>query len=1027
MERVKTSREKIVNIMSDSRSSLDLLGNPKSTHPLAKSIKECIRTIRAQGRQVRLFWLRAHVGTAGNERADELAKTAALQTTSAPDYSDVPPSYVKRKIREETVRKWQDRYNSSSTGSVTKTFFPNVDNAYRVVRKTKLTPLHVQLLTGHGGLSEYLHRFKLKSSPRCECDTNISESVWHIILDCPRFQATRMELEIRIEKKLIQSELHKILADDDTRPHFLKYAESALRVATERNKTTTQNMDTPHNISHITATATTSIADKSPKQQIIPTLQGIWNKLPLQDAEPGTPRLRLKGVALFMDHNTERLGIAFCNAKAPRSVTISPGLAVLLKGSTTRTSMRRKKYEARTASSGDGFRVLRTRNKVVVIFEAGEVRTEFAQACSVLENLTGDLGARIISVDAMVVAYEKGEVRDYIGVIKASEKHEVVVYEDRGQNLGFLTPQRPKLSATQSLAGIKGSPIANPEGLSGSERLQERVAAEGATEERKAEVHKKQQEKAARTTQTLDKFLQATGLRPNIAAEINPTRKMESSLREFLKQPRKDPRPGKAERTKASIGLVTPPELRQVTEPLDHVVNAFLEFRAILAATRIVSQNTCRTIMDAFRYDNEGLLAVLLEEANAAVYNNETAQVLKGQMAGSYMAAFNMTKGLVELDSTQTEQAGTLVFQTPPEDPIVVVAKCTRVMLDDRILERAQTLTGTSDAGGACGHWSMPEITWVNGVPGCGKTTWVINQFNPVRDIVLTTTTEAAKDLKERLTNKIGPDAAKKVRTMASILVNGMRPNERCNRIVVDEALMNHFGAIVMAIQLTGAEEVLILGDNNQLPFIDRDNLFNIEYARPNKIVGIHQQLLCTHRNPIDVAYALNEIYDGIYSSQTQVRSLSLEKYSGNNVAADLPDTLFLVLTQAEKELLIGQGYGGGEGSRTLTVHEAQGLTYDRVYIIRTTTMKSQLRSSVPHALVAISRHKRSCTYLTDSTAEDAIANLITKTRIATDKEIMDYNLKMALRARDWTLINTLTTQSEPKSQHTKKTGSSPK
>jgi ribonuclease HI len=96
--KAKESGRENVNILSDSRSSLELLANPKLLHPLAKTIKECISEIRATGKQVRLFWLRAHVGTEGNERADELAKLAAVEgEKTLPDYAEVPLSYVRKK------------------------------------------------------------------------------------------------------------------------------------------------------------------------------------------------------------------------------------------------------------------------------------------------------------------------------------------------------------------------------------------------------------------------------------------------------------------------------------------------------------------------------------------------------------------------------------------------------------------------------------------------------------------------------------------------------------------------------------------------------------------------------------------------------------------------------------------------------------------------------------------------------------------------------------------------------------------
>ncbi|GBP97951.1 hypothetical protein EVAR_82185_1 [Eumeta japonica] len=44
-----------------------------------------------------------------------------------------------------------------------------------------------QTLTGHGGFSQYLHRFKLKDSPYCACDPAKIQDVLHVLEECPMF------------------------------------------------------------------------------------------------------------------------------------------------------------------------------------------------------------------------------------------------------------------------------------------------------------------------------------------------------------------------------------------------------------------------------------------------------------------------------------------------------------------------------------------------------------------------------------------------------------------------------------------------------------------------------------------------------------------------------------------------------------------------------------------------------------------------------------------------------------------------
>ncbi|KAL0812196.1 hypothetical protein ABMA28_009571 [Loxostege sticticalis] len=994
LEKVKESNEPIINILSDSRSSLELLSGPKLVHPLVKNIKECIADIRAQGRRVRLFWLRAHVGTPGNERADQLAKEGAEREAEVLDYAEVPLSYVKRKIREESLLKWQDRYDSSVTGSTTKAFLPDVRMAYKLVREARLTPLQVQIMTGHGGFGEYLHRFKLKSDPGCECDPAISETVWHILLECPRFVNLRHNLECVIEKHLTKQKMTNLLEEKHTRGPLLEYMERVARVAVSRNSTLTPNQNV------IPSTP----ADTQPQ----PTQPTLTHKLTTfsitQHGETGKPGIRIRGVALFMSDNTERMGIAFCGASSSKSITISPGLGALLNGSTSKSTMRLKVYNALPVVLVEGCRcrIVREKNKLIALF-CGDDTTAFRQACEVLQKVgsrgvEGNTTPKKISVDAMIVGYQGGETRDYLGVQSASRYHEVVVYEDRGQHLGHLIPQHRDQGAPATPTDHWGHPVRNPN-ISGSERLEQRVE----EEREQAKQGDNSRDGANKLSLLVKTVAQAMGsILPKTIHKTHITGRAcsgKTAVEEFTtseKSPHKTICPT---RTRADMGQVAPPLLIPANSPKEHMLNAFMEFVAVTKATRKVSEMTCSKILQTYLRGNMELLRVLLDEAEAAVYDNDSCQVLHGKMSGEYMAAYCNSVGFVEREPEEEGKTeGKLRFRVPPGESTVVVAKCTKVMLDEKMLVMAEAVAGDISNGKTPEHWTEPTFTWVNGVPGCGKTTWVVSQIDTNEDIIVTTTTEAAKDLREKLEPRIGEQQAKRrVRTMASLLVNGIKEGESCKRLVVDEALMNHFGSIVLAIQIVKASKALLIGDNNQLPYIDRNNLFQMKYHRPNTVTNITKELLCTWRNPMDVAYALNEIYGGIYSAKCTVRSLAIKGYTGARIPKT-DNTLYLVHTQAEKSLLISQGYGTNEGSRTLTIHESQGLTFETVYIICTTAARKKIHKSIPHAVVAISRHTKTCIYYTDTINDDATARLITRVERATDCKIINYNLRMAIQ-----------------------------
>lgn len=108
-----------------------------------------------------------------------------FENPTKPDYDLWPVSYFKRSIRNVSLDVWNQRYNDGATASTTKMFLPDAKLAYGVVRKFTATSVTTQVMTGHGGFSEYLNRFKCKENPGCACDPDLTETVQHILFECP--------------------------------------------------------------------------------------------------------------------------------------------------------------------------------------------------------------------------------------------------------------------------------------------------------------------------------------------------------------------------------------------------------------------------------------------------------------------------------------------------------------------------------------------------------------------------------------------------------------------------------------------------------------------------------------------------------------------------------------------------------------------------------------------------------------------------------------------------------------------------
>ncbi|KAK6981398.1 hypothetical protein R3P38DRAFT_3234154 [Favolaschia claudopus] len=148
-----TPRLTDVDIFLDCQPALSAPSSPKSQpgkYLLATFHAVLGRLLRTRRPlKVRLRWVPAHVGIAGNELVDSLAKEAAQGVSTA----------LRTRIR--------------------------------------LFESPLPLRTGHIGLNAYLFRFHLAPSPLCP-HCNMPESVPHLLLACPAYRTGRLRLFTRL-------------------------------------------------------------------------------------------------------------------------------------------------------------------------------------------------------------------------------------------------------------------------------------------------------------------------------------------------------------------------------------------------------------------------------------------------------------------------------------------------------------------------------------------------------------------------------------------------------------------------------------------------------------------------------------------------------------------------------------------------------------------------------------------------------------------------------------------------------------
>ncbi|GIY87130.1 uncharacterized protein CDAR_205741 [Caerostris darwini] len=177
-------------IISDTRSVLLALENSNNLDPFILTIKDKVNKFNDQ---VHLFWIKAHVGHIGNERADELAK----QATNSPFIhltTELNLHAIKKLIKKDISAEWQDRWSNSTKGREVFALLPEV-NESRIQGNFFMN----QIITGHGTIAAYQSRF-FGRAPTCTCG-NPLEDRNHMIYDCSQWDNIRLKYFPRNYKK----------------------------------------------------------------------------------------------------------------------------------------------------------------------------------------------------------------------------------------------------------------------------------------------------------------------------------------------------------------------------------------------------------------------------------------------------------------------------------------------------------------------------------------------------------------------------------------------------------------------------------------------------------------------------------------------------------------------------------------------------------------------------------------------------------------------------------------------------------
>nr|APG77770.1 hypothetical protein [Hubei virga-like virus 4] len=270
------------------------------------------------------------------------------------------------------------------------------------------------------------------------------------------------------------------------------------------------------------------------------------------------------------------------------------------------------------------------------------------------------------------------------------------------------------------------------------------------------------------------------------------------------------------------------------------------------------------------------------------------------------------------------------------------------------------------------------KIEMLQAGPGTGKTTFIINNHSVCTSsqpsTVILSTCEGRDDFRRRVKQKFSITSEyllkKYYRTAASYLLNHNK-NVRTASLYIDEALMHHAGALAYLISLSGCSIVTLIGDKNQIPFVNRTPDFRCQYSAISEVISSSKNLNISFRCPLDIVYRISDTYPGgLFAANKITSSIYYKKISSLIDVPRVPTSQYIVFTQAEKTALAELNL------KVATVHEFQGKEADHVIIVRINPyIQDEIFNSKTYVLVAITRHRKSCVYYTKVTSD-----LISKT-----------------------------------------------
>ena len=185
-------------IYSDSQAALSALHKELVS---SETVARCKASLNRVGEyaSIRLRWVKGHADSAGNKRADELARGAAGRRR--PRLSTEPPTpkeYIDLALKDHMAERWAERWKSMmlSFARQTRIWFqePCPAKSAKILSYGRATfSTLVRWISGHAFLRKQNHRAAMAESPTCRSCGQAEERADHVLLNCDGYFRERAD------------------------------------------------------------------------------------------------------------------------------------------------------------------------------------------------------------------------------------------------------------------------------------------------------------------------------------------------------------------------------------------------------------------------------------------------------------------------------------------------------------------------------------------------------------------------------------------------------------------------------------------------------------------------------------------------------------------------------------------------------------------------------------------------------------------------------------------------------------------